>query len=81
MEDLKNTVEDMLSADYKERFKAEYHQLAIRTARLKDFILKIENGEDIKHDCPLPMLKEQYSTMRKYLNILECRAVNENIEV
>lgn len=28
--ELKDTVEMMLSADYKERFKAEYYQLKIR---------------------------------------------------
>lgn len=30
MDDLKSTVDMMISDDYKERFKAEYHQLVIR---------------------------------------------------
>lgn len=28
--ELRNTIEDMLSSDYKKRFKAEYNQLKIR---------------------------------------------------
>ena len=35
--ELKDTVEMMNSTDYKERFKAEYHQTKIRYERLKAF--------------------------------------------
>lgn len=81
MERFSLTIPDMLSDDYRRRFKAEYHQLAIRTSRLKDFLLKIEAGEDVQHDCPTSTLKEQYDVMCAYLNILESRAVKENIEL
>ena len=33
--ELKDTIELMQSEDYKERFKAEYHQLRIRFEKLK----------------------------------------------
>ena len=58
MLELKDTVEMMESDDYRERFKAEYHQLKIRVEKLSKFILKIEasnatsNIEEPKHDCP-----------------------------
>lgn len=40
--ELRDTVEMMNSGDYKERFKAEYHQTKIRYERLKNFNTKIE---------------------------------------
>ena len=43
MEELKETVELMLSNDYKERFKAEYYQLKIRIDRLYNMLSKMEN--------------------------------------
>lgn len=38
--ELKDTIEMMQSADYKERFKAEYYQVVIRYQKLKAMILK-----------------------------------------
>lgn len=35
--ELKDTVEMMNSADYKERFKAEYQQVVIRYKKLKKY--------------------------------------------
>lgn len=43
MNELKETVELMLSNDYKERFKAEYYQLKIRIDRLDNMLSKMEN--------------------------------------
>ena len=34
-----------------------------------------------KHDCPLPLLKEQQYAMREYLHLLEVRAEIEKIEL
>lgn len=41
---LSETVEMMNSADYKERFKAEYLQLKIRANGLKNMLDKWDNG-------------------------------------
>ena len=91
--DLKDTVEMMQGADYKERFKAEYYQLKIRWERLKAFCTKIEavelerehceqgTLEMPKHDCPTELLREQLKVMGQYLHILEVRAVIEGIEL
>lgn len=92
--ELKDTVEMMQSADYKERFIAEYQQTKIRYEKLKAFNNKIEaayrtEGErpDVKkvamptHDCPACLLRDQQSAMEQYLHILEVRAVIEGIEL
>ena len=82
--ELKETIEKMTSADYKERFIAEYQQTKIRYEKLKHFCDVIEASqlakiETPKHDCPLALLREQQSVMGQYLHILELRAVIENI--
>ena len=94
---LQNTVNLMTSADYKDRFKAEYWQLKIRYEKLKAFNTKIEaarmgqhghyndNSVNItdmpKHDCPVELLREQQNIMGNYLHTLEVRAVFENIDL
>lgn len=91
--ELKDTVELMNSADYKERFKAEYYQTKIRYEKLKAFNAKIEAAERTNycgstkrvempaHDCPFDLLRQQQSAMGEYLHILEIRAVVEGIEL
>lgn len=95
--ELKDTVEMMNSADYKERFKAEYYQTKIRYEKLKAFNNKIEAaeltsytsvGDEYRkvvempvHDCPDFLLKEQQKAMGEYLHILEVRAVIEGVEL
>lgn len=84
--ELKDTIEGMTSADYKERFKAEYYQLKIRYEKLKTFCNKIEvarimDEDGPEHDCPFSMLKEQLFTMEHYLSILEKRAIIEGIDL
>ena len=90
--DLKDTVDLMLSADYKERFIAEYLQTKERYERLKHFCNKIEAiriknrglGPDIEepaHDCPLDLLRDQQRIMGEYLHILEIRAIIEGIDL
>ena len=92
MTNLKETVDMMLSQDYKERFKAEYWQTKIRYEKLKNLNTKIEaaliSGPDLKkrvpepaHDCPLPLLREQQRVMGEYLHQLELRAAFESIEL
>ena len=92
--ELKDTIEMMQSADYKERFISEYRQTKIRYEKLKAFCNKIEAAlrtqgdpcapkktEEPKHDCPLDLLREQQSAMGQYLHTLEIRAVIEGIEL
>lgn len=87
----KDTIEMMQSADYKERFKAEYWQTKIRYEKLKAFNTKIEAAnimegmktklEEPEHDCPAFLLRDQQKTMGEYLHILEVRAVIEGVEL
>ena len=80
--DLKDTVEMMNSADYKERFKAEYHQVKARYDKLHKMTVKYKAGKlDFKPDCSLELLLEQKKYMGQYLNCLEVRAEIEGIEL
>lgn len=94
--ELKQTVGLMNSTDYKDRFKAEYYQTKIRYENLKAFCNRIEAAGHMKnqdchvdpsrikepeHDCPYYLLREQQRVMGEYLNILEVRAVIEEIEL
>ena len=77
---LVETVIPMKSSDFKERFKAEYAQLKIRTDGLTTMVTKLKNDElPFKPKCSLELLTEQLVTMRKYLELLEERARIEDI--
>lgn len=79
---LSDTVAMMESANYKERFKAEYYQLKIRYEKLKDMLTKWDFGTlSFKPTCPRSTYSYQKETMANYLAILEARAVMENIEL
>ena len=45
MLELKDTIEGMISDDYKERFIAEYNQVKIRVAKLESMITKYYKKE------------------------------------
>ena len=80
--ELKDTVEMMLSADYKERFKAEYFQTKIRHDKLREVTIKAEAETlDFKPTCPLYLLKAQLKDMSAYLYALETRAEIEGISL
>ncbi len=80
--ELKDTAELMTSADYKERFKAEYAQTKIRYDKLHAMIVKYEAGTlNFEPSCPLELLKKQASAMGGYLYALEVRAQIEKIEL
>lgn len=84
--DLKDTVDLMLSTDYKERFIAEYLQTKERYERLKHFCNRIEASwsakvEEPKHDCTIEFLREQQHYMGEYLHVLEVRAIIEGIDL
>ena len=62
--DLKSTIDDMMSDDYKQRFIAEYSQLRIRITKLDNFINRIIEQPETKHDCPILILKHQLMVMK-----------------
>lgn len=86
--ELKETVEMMNNADYKERFKAEYFQTKIRYEKLHKMTTKYEAGI-MENDaskylgftptCPLDLLLSQKRNMGMYLHDLEVRAYLENV--
>lgn len=77
---LSETVEMMNSTDYKDRFKAEYNQLAIRYKGLKTMLDKWDNGTlQFEPTCPRSTYNMQIKAMTDYLAVLEARAVMENI--
>ena len=88
---LKDTEKLMKGGDYRDRFVAEYIQLAIRYERLKAFNTRISAAnltlgekreiEMPTHDCPSDLLTEQQSVMGNLLRILETRAVIEDIDL
>lgn len=92
MQELKDTIQNMVSEDYKERFKAEYYQTKIRYEKLRALTTKIEAAERTEteycrrpaatnHVCPLGLLREQQYAMGEYLHCLEIRAVIEGVEL
>ena len=87
----RKTVNGMLSANYKERFKAEYQQTKIRYEKLKALNNRIEAANATSYrknaidmplfECPTDLLREQQRKMGEYLHILEVRAVIEGVEL
>ena len=77
---LNETIEMMNSADYKERFKAEYAQLVIRYYALRNMLEKWDNGLlEFKPTCPRSTYKIQTKAMEDYIAILEARAALEGV--
>ena len=80
--ELKETVEMMNSADYKERFKAEYQQVVIRYRKLAAMLEKWDNGElNFTPTCPRSTYNMQVRAMTDYIAVLEARAVMEGVEL
>lgn len=79
---LSDTVEMMTSSDYKERFKAEYHQLRIRYLGLQGMLDKWDEGTlNFEPTCPRSTYNMQIKAMTDYLAVLEARAVMENVDL
>lgn len=75
-----DTVPLMLSADYKDRFEAEYLQLKIRRDKLAAMVEKYAAGTlDFTPTCSLDLLREQLEVMNKYLDILWVRSALEKV--
>ena len=80
--ELKNTIEMMISPDYKERFRAEYYQVKIRYDKLKEMCEKWDIGTlSFTPTCPKETYEFQLKSMKEYLNILVIRAKIENINL
>lgn len=79
---LELTTEMMLSDDYKERFKAEYHQLTYRIHKIQKLVTAIKKGEKKPpFGCSKYLLICQLDAMKNYKHILELRAEAEGIEL
>ena len=79
---LKETVSMMESADYKERFKAEFYQLLIRLDSLTSMLIKWKNNMlDFEPKCSKETLENQVIFMQGYLDILRLRAEIEEIDL
>lgn len=77
-----DTVEMMVSDDYKERFKAEYYQVVIRYKKLQAMVDKWDNGNlNFTPTCPRSTYNMQIKAMTDYIAVLEARAVMENVNL
>jgi hypothetical protein len=79
---LNETIEMMNSADYKERFRAEYLQLQIRIEGLGAMLVKYAEGTlNFKPSCSYDLLNGQLKAMGLYASYLEERANIEDINL
>ena len=78
--ELKDTVQLMQSDDYKDRFRAEYQQLAIRYKKLKKMVDNWDNLNFIPI-CPKSTYNMQLKAMAEYIAVLEVRAAIEHISI
>lgn len=79
---LEQTVAMMNSADYKERFRAEYFQVKIRINGLSEMLDKYrERTLEFTPTCSYEMLENQLRAMEYYRNCLTQRAEIENINL
>lgn len=80
--ELIETIPAMASADYRQRFVAEYEQNLIRLTKLQKTITSIQDGScSFKPSCPLSVLIEQYYIMKTLDIVLRRRAVIEKIDL
>lgn len=80
--EIKDTVDLMISDDYKDRFVAEYWQLRRRYESLAKMIEKYYLGKlDFEPDCSIELLQHQSDSMHSYLVCLETRAKIEKIKL
>lgn len=77
---LKDTINFMLSKDYKKRFIAEYLQVKIRYEKLKEML---DNWDKLSFEptCSKGLLDHQLHFMKCYIETLETRASIEGIDL
>ena len=66
--ELKDTIDGMLSKDYKERFEEEYNQLTIRLTNLYDFLS--QKGDKTLNNSNIKLLRIQaglYGSIRRHI--------------
>lgn len=79
---LSETINGMVSEDYKERFIAEYQQLSIRHDGLKKMLDNWDKGDlNFIPTCPRSTYDLQIKAMAEYKAVLEARAVMEGIDL
>lgn len=82
MTGLSDTISMMESSDYKERFRAEYFQVRIRTFKLEVMLNDWAAGNlSFTPADPRELLEAQLGVMKAYLSILEARAGIEGVEL
>lgn len=81
--ELKDTINAMLSDDWKERFKAEYFQLDIRIQKLDAAIRKLTKERGSKGFEPLELifLRKQIRHMKRYRQEMQDRALLHGIDL
>lgn len=80
--DLMDTITMMESDDFKDRFRAEFHQVRIRREKLIDMLDKWNRGElGFEPKCSFEMLCTQRDIMQAYLSVLRERAKIEGIQL
>ena len=68
--------------NYKQRFINEYVELKDRYNKLHKMLVKYDAGKlEFTPTCPIDMLRKQKSLMGQYLNVLEIRAMIEDVEL
>lgn len=79
---LNDTAALMASADYKERFAAEYYQLETRYEKLQAMVKKWDKGElNFTPTCPRSTYDLQLRAMADYKAVLEVRAKLEGVKL
>ena len=79
---IEDTKDMMLSEDYKERFKAEFIQLEIRTDKLGNMLSDWRQGKlKFEPTCDYGLLMKQLQLMDEYRMILRVRAKIEGINL
>lgn len=80
--ELKDTVQQMLSEDYKDRFKAEYYQTKIRYDKLVDMLDRWDKWQLLfSPTCPRELLWRQVTVMEDYMDLLIERSIAEGIDL
>ena len=73
---------DTVDEDWRERFRAEYIQTALRHERLSAIITRYRAGTlDFKPNCDISLLIAQKNAMEEYMIAMEQRAVTEDIDL
>jgi len=78
--DLQTITTLMLSADYKDRMKAEYYHLLNRKENLEAVLKLWDSGKlSFTPDCPRSIYDLQLRSMNEYKAVLEARAKIEKV--